>query len=241
MTTDTYTQTSMFDLWRQNHNLYKDKYTSHQTSYIENLLPEIAVQLNVYDVLNILQRRLGNDIIQKALDSSQGDLGKCIESPASYHQDSQWLKKSNMVGINVRTIGNLFNVVKYALTIPKSQDSLHLLPFWEPGVVGSLYGMTSFNINTEFYSHELATAIPTLNSVEKQLKFVVNVLHAMGKSVGMDVIPHTDRFSEMVIAYPRFFEWVRRVGGRITNNSETIRCTKWRQNLARTDPILAGM
>lgn len=217
MTTDTYTQTSMFDLWRQNHYLYKDKYTSHQTSYIENLLPEIAVQLNVYDIIDILQRRLGNDIIQKALDSNKG-----IESPVNYHQDSQWLKKSNMVGINVRTIGNFFNVIKYALTIPKSQDSIHLLPIWEPGVVGSLYGMTSFNINTEFFSHELATAIPSLNSVEKQLKFVVNILHAMGKSVGMDVIPHTDRFSEMVIAYPRFFEWVRRVGGRITSNSETI-------------------
>ncbi|MDZ7935597.1 MAG: hypothetical protein U5M51_11700 [Emticicia sp.] len=217
MTTDTYTQTSMFDLWRQNHYLYKDKYTSHQTSYIENLLPEIAVQLNVYDIIDILQRRLGNDIIQRALDSDKG-----IESPVSYHQDSQWLKKSNMVGINVRTIGNFFNVIKYALTIPKSQDSVHLLPIWEPGVVGSLYGMTSFNINTEFFSHELATAIPSLNSVEKQLKFVVNILHAMGKSVGMDVIPHTDRFSEMVIAYPRFFEWVRRVGGRITSNSETI-------------------
>jgi hypothetical protein len=51
-------------------------------------LPEIAVQLNVYDVLNILQRRLGNHIIQKALDSSQEDLGKCIESPVSYHNDS---------------------------------------------------------------------------------------------------------------------------------------------------------
>jgi hypothetical protein len=196
MTTDTYTQTSMFDLWRQNHYLYKDKYTSHQTSYIENLLPEIAVQLNVYDIIDILQRRFGNDIIQRALDPSQG-----IESPVSYHQDSQWLKKSNMVGINVRTIGNFFNVVKYALTIPKSQDSVHLLPIWEPGVVGSLYGMTSFNINTEFFSYELATAIPSLNSVEKQLKFVVNILHAMGKSVGMDVIPHTDRFSEMVILF----------------------------------------
>lgn len=217
MTTDTYTQMSMFDLWRQNHYLYKDKYTSHQTSYIENLLPEIAVQLNVYDIIDILQRRFGNDIIQRALDPNRG-----IESPVSYHQDSQWLKKSNMVGINVRTIGNFFNVVKYALTIPKSQDSIHLLPIWEPGVVGSLYGMTSFNINTEFYSQELATAIPSLNSVETQLKFVVNILHAMGKSVGMDVIPHTDRFSEMVIAYPRFFEWVRRVGGRITSNSETI-------------------
>ncbi len=218
MTIDTYSpQPSMFDLWRHNHYLYKDKYTSHQTSYIQNLLPEIAVQLNVYDVLDILQRRLGGDTLQRAIDTNQ-----IFNSPVSHYSDGSWLKKSNMIGINVRTIGNFFNVIKYAFTIPKSQDSIHLLPIWEPGVVGSLYGMTSFNINPAFFSHELSAAIPTLNTVEKQLKFVINILHAMGKSVGMDVIPHTDRFSEMVLAYPRFFEWVKRVEGRITSNSETI-------------------
>lgn len=217
MTTDTIDTPMMFDLWRQNHYIYKDKYTSHQTSYIENLLPEIAIQLNVYEILDILQRRLGAELLQRALDTNQH-----IQSPVSHYPDGSWLKKSNMVGINVRTIGDFFNVIKYALTLPKSQDAIHLLPIWEPGVVGSLYGMTSFNINPQFYSQELATAIPQLNSVEKQLTFVVNVLHAMGKRVGMDVIPHTDRFSEMVIANPRFFEWVRRVGGRIMSHSETL-------------------
>src|SRR6218665_1793092 len=217
MTTDTLAKPMMFDLWRQNHYIYKDRYTSHQTSYIENLLPEIAVQLNVYEILDILQRRFGAETLQKALDTNQH-----ILSPVSHYSDGSWLKKSNMVGINVRTIGNFFNVIKYALTIPKSQDSIHLLPIWEPGVVGSLYGMTSFNINPQFFSHELASAIPQLSSVEKQLVFVVNMLHAMGKSVGMDVIPHTDRFSEMVIANPRFFEWVKRVGGRITSHSENL-------------------
>ena len=135
----------MFDLWRQNHYIYKDKYTSHQTSYIENLLPEIAIQLNVYEILDILQKRLGAETLQRALDTNQH-----IQSPVSHYQDGSWLKKSNMVGINVRTIGNFFNVIKYALTIPKSQDSIHLLPIWEPGVVGSLYGMVSFNINPHF-------------------------------------------------------------------------------------------
>jgi hypothetical protein len=217
MTTDTLARPMMFDLWRQNHYIYKDKYTSHQTSYIENLLPEIAVQLNVYEILDILQKRLGAETMQRALDNTRH-----IQSPVSQYQDGSWLKKTNMVGINVRTIGNFFNVIKYALTLPKSQDSIHLLPIWEPGVVGSLYGITSFNINPKFFSQELAMAIPALNSVEKQLVFVINVLHAMGKNVGMDVIPHTDRFSEMVIANPRFFEWIRRVGGRISSHSETL-------------------
>ncbi len=215
--TDTHSQASMFDLWRQNHYIYKDNFVSHKTSFIENLLPEIAVQLNVYEVLDLLQKRLGGDILQRAVHAQQS-----VESPMAQYTDTSWLKKANMVGINVRTIGNFFNVVKYALTLPKSQDSIHLLPIWEPGVVGSLYGMVSFHINPEFFSHELASAIPALNTVEKQLKFVIDILHALGKSVGMDVIPHTDRFSEMVIAYPRYFEWIKRVGGRITSNSELL-------------------
>jgi hypothetical protein len=210
-------QQSPFDLWRQYHYVYKQQYQSGQISYIPNLLPEIAVQLNVYDIFEILQRRLGSEVLQKALDPNQ-----TIESPVRHHQDGSWLKKSKMVGVNIRTIHNFFNLVKYTLTIPKSQDSIHILPIWEPGVVSSLYGKVSFNINPEFYSEELARAVPHLNTVEKQLKVTTNLLHAMGKSVGMDVIPHNDRFSELVIAYPRFFEWVRRVGGRITNNSESI-------------------
>ena len=34
--------------------------------------------------------------------------------------------------------------------------------------------------------------------------------HAMGRTVGMDIIPHTDRFSQMALAYPHYFEWLRR-------------------------------
>jgi hypothetical protein len=56
----------------------------------------------------------------------------------------------------------------------------------------------------------MAAAFSHLNTVEKQLKVVINLLHLMGKSVGMDVVPHTDRFSEMVLANPACFEWLQR-------------------------------
>jgi hypothetical protein len=85
-----------------------------------------------------------------------------------------------MVGINVRTIQSFWNVVKY-FTLPASQSSIHLLPIWECGVVASLYGMAGWNINPEFYDAELASYYPHLDTVEKQLKVVVNILHALGK------------------------------------------------------------
>ncbi len=200
--------TSIADLkanWYQHHAAYTDAYQSGKQSFIPNLLPQTALQFSVYQTLEILHKRLGNDTLRRALNPSE-----TIDSPAKIHQDGSWLKRSNMVGINVRTIGSFWNVINYTLTLPASHDSIHLLPIWEPGVVGSLYGMVSWQINPEFFDVELARFVPALDSVEKQLKVVTNLLHAMGRTVGMDVIPHTDRFSEMVLACPSLFEWVQR-------------------------------
>ena len=127
-----------------------------------------------------------------------------------------------MVGINVRTIGSFWNVIKYALTLPEAQSSIHLLPIWECGVVASLYGIASWNINPEFFDAELAIAFPHLNTVEKQLKVVTNIIHLMGKTVGMDVIPHTDRYSEITLANPQFFEWLQRREFEIIDHSENL-------------------
>lgn len=192
-------------------------YQSGQTSFVPNLLPQRAVQFSVQQTLDILNRRYGTDALRRALDPNQ-----TIASPRNNEADSSWLKRSNMLGINVRTIGSFFNVVSYALTLPAQHDSIHLLPIWEPGVVGSLYGMVSWQLNPEFFSPQLRSFLPALDTVEKQLKVVVNLLHLMGRTVGMDVIPHTDRFSEMVLAYPRFFEWVQRSGGRIINHTGQV-------------------
>ena len=123
---------------------------------------------------------------------------------------STWLKSVNTVGINVRTIQHFWNIIPYALTLPKAFNAIHILPIWEPGVVASLYGPSSWNINPEFYSPALQTYFPSLDTVEKQLKVVINILHLMEKSVGMDVVPHTDRYSEMALVHPAYFEWLQR-------------------------------
>ena len=191
--------------WQQNYLHYTDLYQSGQLSYIPNLLPQTAVQLSVYQTLDILHKRLGNDTLRRALNPDE-----TIDSPVRSCPDGSWLKRSNMVGVNVRTIGSFWKLVNYAMTLPASQDSIHLLPVWEPGVVGSLYGMVSWQINPEFFDVSLATFIPALDTIERQLKVVINLLHAMGRTVGMDVIPHTDRFSEMVLTCPCLFEWVQR-------------------------------
>ncbi|GAA4396670.1 hypothetical protein GCM10023187_05030 [Nibrella viscosa] len=203
--------------WQQNFSSYINAYQTGRQSFIPNLLPETAVRFSVHQTLDMLHKRLGSALLRRALDPAE-----TIESPVGKEPDAAWLKRSNMVGVNVRTIGSFWNVVNYTLTLPASHDSIHLLPIWEPGVVGSLYGMVSWQINPEFFSPELAQFIPMLDTVEKQLKVVVNLLHAMGRTVGMDVIPHTDRFSEMVLAYPSFFEWVRREGPWLVDHTDQV-------------------
>ena len=203
--------------WQRQYPTYLSEYQSGKISYVPNLLPPTAVQFSVYQTLDILQKRLGTNALRQALDPQQS-----VASPRLGQVSGKWLKSSKMVGINVRTIGSFWNVINYVLTLPACHDSIHLLPIWEPGVVGSLYGMVSWQINPEFYSVDLARFIPTLDTVDKQLKVVVNLLHAMGRTVGMDVIPHTDRFSEMALVHPVLFEWVHRDGHRLVDHSSTV-------------------
>lgn len=211
------TYTDFQTTWQTQGSQHLRAYAQQQTSFVHDLLPEQAIQLNGQSVLATLAQRLGVAKMQSALSP-----GVIVESPLAGTENTDWIKRVNMVGINVRTIQSFWNVVKYALTLTASQPSIHLLPIWEPGVVSSLYGMASWNINPEFYSQELYNLVPQLNTVEKQLQAVANLLHAMGKTVGMDVIPHTDRYAEMVLAQPHYFEWLQRSGNSILNHSANL-------------------
>lgn len=212
--------------WRKCQSDFKQDYILSKNTFVKSLLPEVAVQLNSVDVLNIIAAKFGQSFLLLALDPN-----KTIDSPLINEENGDWLKKTQTVGVNIRTIGNFFNLIKYALTLSSNQDTIHILPIWEPGVVGSLYGKTSWNLNPEFFSYELASIVPWLNSTEKQLKAVVNLLHLMGKKVGLDIIPHTDRFSEITMLYPHLFEWVYRHEHEIisikTENADIVETVIW--------------
>ena len=217
---------SFKDVWKREQSNFIQMYLEGKVSFIPNLLPEDAMAISTFETISILSQKLGNGfdaaISEENTRLENHNLPEALQSPVRTEQSGKWLKNSNMVGINVRTIGSFWNIVKYALTLPKSQDSIHLLPIWEPGVVASLYGIASWNINPEFFSRDLAEAIPHLNTVERQLKAVINILHAMGKTVGMDVIPHTDRFSEIVLSNPQYFEWLQRENYEIVNHDANL-------------------
>lgn len=203
-------------------------YTSGRTSWVVGLAPETAVALPFEELALHLRPRLSPAIFDACLDPEYTH-----PSPVEAERDGNWLKDCHTVGINVRTIGNFWNVLKYALTLPDHIRGIHLLPIWEPGVVGSLYGMASWELNPEFFSEEAQRLYPELKNNRSQLKVVVNLLHALGKVVGMDVIPHTDRYSEMVLTNPDCFEWLRRHDTSIVDHREFLHeevqgaITKW--------------
>ena len=226
-----------------------DGFVSGVSSFLVGVRPQEIIRTPLSQVFEVLERRYG-EAIKIAMSPAAVDLARPIRelprevtSPRAGEPDSSWMRRTNMVGINVRTVGTYGGVVKYALTLPSVVDSVHFLPIWEPGVVESLYGMASWNLNAEFFSHEWQELVPHLDSVEKQLRALSNVLHVMGKSVGMDVIPHTDRFSEMALGSPDLFEWMRLEGGHITDHSDSVVETveqiifEW---LARSGAALSG-
>ncbi len=197
-------------------------YQRGKTSFIVGLPPEKAVKMPFSQALEILRGRLG-PLLDLALSADLPELlPPELASPVAGQPDGRWLCTANLAGVNVRTIGSFWHVIQYALTLPTSQNAIHLLPIWEPGVVSSLYGMVSWEINREFFNPVLAQHFPWLDTPARQLQAVVCLLHALGKTVGMDVIPHTDRFSEMALAFPEYFEWLQRKDTRIVDHSASL-------------------
>jgi hypothetical protein len=225
------------------------EYISGRCSFVPHLLPEAALKIPVPDILDTLRQRWGK-WIDLAIsprytnpDILSDPLPDELCSPVASEPDGNWLRHTNLVGVNLRIVGGFWGLIPYTLTLPAAQSAIHLLPIWEPGVVGSLYGMVSWQLNPEFFNPALAAACPWLDKPERQLRAVVNLLHGMGRTVGMDVIPHTDRFSEMALAYPQYFEWLQRHDLRIVDHSANLHLAVQRhifEFLHRAGPAFSG-
>ncbi len=204
-----------------------DRYRAGDSSFVPGLRPDEALAIPPAQVLEILAARFGSaveDALAKAetWHPDQADLATVGASVLRQATDAGWVRRANLVGINLRTVGGAWGVIPYSLTLPAVQGAIHLLPFLEPGVVGSLYGPASWQVDAALFDPAIARVRPALDTAEKQLRAVVNLLHVMGRVVGFDVIPHCDRFAEIVLAQPDHFEWVRRADHRITQRGAIV-------------------
>lgn len=176
----------------------KTKEIKGKNTYFE-IEPEKALNWSFEKTVNSLSSVIGRNETARIFNGGQ------VESPVKNEQNGDWLKETKIVGINPRAIGSYFDIVKYAMTFP--EESIHLLPLFEQGCQGSLYAPVNFKLSDEFMDKDLAKI--GFDTPEKQLKLVLNLLHAMGKTVGMDFLQHTDRFSEEVFVNPDYFIWAQ--------------------------------
>ncbi len=162
--------------------------------------PKKVINYSFKTTLKVLKSLIGAETLEKAFNIEQK-----FPSPVEFHTNSEWLKKSKIIGVNPRIIGTYFNIVKYAMTFP--EDAIHIMPVWEKGCDGGIYARVNWQLSDEWLDKELVGY--GFDTPEKQLKLVVNLLHSLGKKVGFDCVPHTDKFSEEVFLVPECFEWIR--------------------------------
>ena len=165
-----------------------------------NINPKDCLDLSFEQSFSMLKELLGESTLNNALDISSS-----YPSPLADCKDTQWCKTIKIIGINPRLTKTFWGIVKYAMTFPES--GIHLMPLWTTGDKGSLYVQTSWRLNEEFLDTDLARS--GYDTAEKQLKLVINILHALGKIVGFDALPHVDNFSEITLLNPGFFEWAK--------------------------------
>jgi hypothetical protein len=159
--------------------------------------PEQALELSWDQLVPLLKIKVGAANFETLMANQP------IASPKADEKNGEWLKQSKIIGVHPRIVGTYLGLVKYAMTFP--EDAIHLLPVRTPGAGNSLYAPIRWDTSTEMMDPELSKL--GLNTPEKQLKWAINALHAMGKTVGLDIQPHMDRFAEPVFTHPDLFEW----------------------------------
>lgn len=161
------------------------------------ITPNECLELTFEHSLELLIQKIGHDTFELAKQSK-------IESPLFGKTNTEWTKCTKIIGINPRITKTYWGIVKYALTFP--EESIHIMPIFET-TNGGIYSQNSWNISNEFIDTDLKKL--GFETAEKQLLFVINILHALGKIVGFDATQHVDNFSEIVFLNPSLFEWIK--------------------------------
>lgn len=179
--------------------MHLEKTNLQKVSFIK-IKPEKALNWSYKETLKMLSFLLDKKAVEKTF-----DINNFYPSPVASCENSDWIKKAKIIGINPRIVSTYFGIIKYAMTFP--EDCIHLMPLWEPGCDGGIYARLNWKLSKEWLDSDLVEH--GFDTPEKQLKLVVNILHALGKTVGFDAVPHTDKFSEEVFICPEFFEWIK--------------------------------
>lgn len=167
-----------------------------------NSSPKDCLNMTFEQSLTLLEDLIGKEKLDRAFDIEQ-KFPSPLETAGIV--STKWSHRAKIIGINPRITKTLWGIIKYAMTLP--EDCVHIMPLWTPGIDSGFYAPVNFELSTEFYDEDLHNL--GFDSPDKQLKLIVNLLHAMGKTVCFDALLHTERWSELVFIYPQYFEWAK--------------------------------
>lgn len=170
----------------------KDKYYK--------IKPKDCLNLSFGQSFEMLKNLIGNETLESAM-----NIELPYKSPVKGEKNTKWCASLKIMNINPRLAKTFWGIVKYAMTFP--EKGVHIMPLWETGDRGSLYVQNSWRLNDEFFDADLCNL--GYDTSSKQLKLVVNILHALGKVVCFDALPHVDNFSEITLLNPSHFEWAK--------------------------------
>lgn len=161
------------------------------------ITPNECLELTFEHSLELLIQKIGHNTFELARQSK-------IESPLFGKTNTAWTQSTKIIGINPRITKTYWGIAKYAMTFP--EEAIHIMPIFETSN-GGIYSQNSWDLSKEFIDNDLIKL--GFETAEKQLLFVINILHALGKIVGFDATQHVDNFSEIVFLNPCLFEWIK--------------------------------
>lgn len=149
-------------------------------------------------------------------------------SPVAGERDDAWMTRASYGFVNVRATGpdpeQTGSFASASRLLPLLRVSaLHLAPFFE-SVHGIVYCQTSFTIIADDVTH-LGWERAGFDRYD-QLRYLIDCCHLLGMSAGVDLTPHTARFSRLSVCDPELFRWVQltpdrqRLAGGMTHDDQ---------------------
>lgn len=164
------------------------------------------------ELMKSLEKAVGEEKFQKLI------AGEQLESPLPKLQRGQlpgdWITagekiygvNTNKLVTNMKGEGGFLGAL---IDIMQSQgaNTIHFLPVLESG--GCIYAPKSLSkVSDRVFSENFAKLYPEINTPEKQLKFLVETSHALGKKTFMDILLNVGKNSEYIYTRPDYFKWV---------------------------------
>ncbi len=179
-----------------------EAFLNGRSSVIPDLSPSHALDLPLEEVLRLFRQKFGGDMMRLA-----GKKNFRLPSPAYRHPDDSWLKAEKVIPIKLDKVSSLGRILPLCLTRPYRGKAILLEGLWDM----AREGLLDWQIRPGLFCEDLVRLYPKLNSPERQLSTILNLLHALGRKTGLRLPGALSPSGFCVMGNPHLFHWTRKV------------------------------